>query len=156
MKTEGQKIKKAGKTLKHKTYKKLKSQSAAVVSALVISAAVLSALFVLPEAYISGLSVKINKELDAAFEAVESENFAKANKCGKEIYGILKKAEPKLKLFVDHRDVSEIMNYAAEAAKIDKYGDADAYMSFISDFTGIRVLLDFLRDNNSFSPGGVF
>lgn len=155
MKKEKLKNKKDGKIIKQKACKKLKSQSAAVVTALIMSTAFLSALFVLPEIYISELSEKINIKLDAAFEAVEKEDFAGANEYGKEIYSALKKAEPKLKLFMDHRDVSEIMNYALEAAGIDKYGDADAYMSFISDFTGIRIMLDFLKNNNSFSLSGV-
>ena len=140
---------------KQKDRKKLRSQAAAIIAGLIVSAVILSALFILPEIYITELSEKINRKLDIAFEAVEKGDFSGANKCGKEIYGILENAGPKLKLFVDHRDVSEIVNYAAEAACIDKYGDADAYMSFVSDFTGISIMLEFLRDNNSFSLSGV-
>lgn len=141
--------------MKQKLYKKLKVRAAAIAAGLIISAAALTALFILSETYISKLDKEINAQLDIAFEAVEKEDFIKARECGREINEALKAAEANLKLFINHRDITELMKYADNTVKINIHGGEDAYNAYISDFIGIRCLIGFLKDNNSFSPAGV-
>lgn len=138
--------------MQKKGVKKLHTQAVATIIGLCVAFAILLATFILSEVCINQLENEIFPLLDEAVEAVNSGDTETVGRLGHEIYDKLMQAEPKMKLFVSHRDIMELMRYASDLAYLDADGERDTY---IADISGIRNWLTFLRENNAVSISSI-
>lgn len=138
--------------MKKKADKKLRAQAIAATTGLIASVIILLSAFILSEIFLNSVQDRLQPLFDEALLEVENEDYEAMGRTGEQIYAVLKQSESKLELFVNHRDIIELMRLANELKLIGADGDKITYMNSIS---GIQSWFEYIKKSNGFGIGVV-
>lgn len=138
--------------MKKKADKKLRAQAIAATTGLIASVIILLSAFILSEIFLNSVQDRLQPLFDEALLEVENEDYEAMGRTGEQIYAVLKQSESKLELFVNHRDIIELMRLANELKLIGADGDKITYMNSIS---GIQSWFEYIKKCNGFGIGVV-
>lgn len=132
--------------------KQIRVQNTANALALILSSLLLAFVFLFSTLSICSLENRLCPLIDEGLLAAHSEERERVCSIGEQIDALLKKYEPAMMIYANHKDITELLSCATTITALGANGERDDYIEALSV---LRVALHYLKENNMVSWGNV-